>query len=100
MRVLVRFLSVVVLFFPFIRSEAGTIQPPGVTGLCLSLKPVRPVGGAVTIGGAASGVHPSAKGFFCCNAVIRLRNARAFVSNQCPMIKDLLQESVAPSVLL
>src|SRR5258708_16882290 len=100
MKVLVRFLSVVVLFFSFIRSEAGTIQRPGVTGLCLSLKPVGPVDGAVTLGGATSRVHPSAKGFFCRNAVIRLRNARAFVSDQCPMIKDLLQESVASSVLL
>src|SRR5258708_11197401 len=86
MKVLVRCPSVVVLCFSFIRPEASTIQRPGVAGLCLSLKPVGPVGSAVTMGSAAFGVHPSAKEFFCCNAVIRLENARAFVSDQCPMI--------------
>ncbi len=58
MKVLVRFLSIVVLFFSFIRSEAGTVQRPGVTGLYLSPKPVGPVGGAVTMGGATFGVNP------------------------------------------
>jgi len=82
MKVLVRFLSVVVLFFSFIRSAASTVQRPCVAGLCLSLKPVSPVGGAVTMGGATFGVDPSAKGFFRCNAVIRLGNARAFVGDQ------------------
>lgn len=82
MEVLVRFLSVVVLFFSFICSEEIAIQRPGVTALYLSLKPVSPVGGALTIGSATFGVNPSAKDLFCCNAVIRSANTRAFVGDQ------------------